>query len=535
MKEGFYQEMSNSESRKITIGSRGSDLALWQANHVKAQLEAIGAEVRIRVIKTQGDQVQHLSLDKLEGKGFFTKELEEELLAGTIDLAVHSHKDLPTVSPEGLVITAVSGREDPSELILVRKECVDITRKFAFREGAVVGSSSARRKSQLLSFRPDVVIRDIRGNVPTRVQKLREGQYDAILLAYAGVERLQLDLSDLHALKVSPLEIVPAPAQGVLALQIRETDHGLAEFLQQIHSQEAQEEISVERKILNLFDGGCHLPLGVYCRKEEGVFKVWAAKADTWDSIPKRLYTEASGADGLAAGIVSKLGVNALQNKTIFITRDVNTQGFLYKTLAAYGARLEGRSLIDVKRIISESRNDLDQYDWVWFNSRSAVHFFFELQDEIPVSVQFAVYGRGTEAALNAQGYAAAFSGESSDPARVSAAFASLAKGAKVLVPQARESLRSIEKNTSGAVTFTDWVIYETSPVQVSIPEADILVFTSPSNVESFMSAGHTIGTQKIVAIGTSTAAALQALGCTGISVANTPDETGLAECLFSL
>ena len=215
--------------RKIVIGSRGSDLALWQANHVLRKLRKLGLDAEVKIIKTQGDIIQDISLDKLEGKGFFTKELEDALLKKEIDLAVHSHKDLPTTSPEGLTIAAVSEREDAAELILIRKESVDNAKKFFFKKAAIVGTSSARRKSQLLAFRKDVIIQDLRGNVPTRIQKLRDKKYDAIMLAAAGVERLGIDLSEFKVIRLDPREFVPAPAQGVLGLQIRENDHTLFE------------------------------------------------------------------------------------------------------------------------------------------------------------------------------------------------------------------------------------------------------------------------------------------------------------------
>jgi hydroxymethylbilane synthase len=173
--------------RKIIIGTRGSDLALWQANFVKDSLAALNIQAELKIIKTQGDRILHLSLDKLEGKGFFTKELEEELLAGTIDLAVHSHKDLPTENPPGLIIAAVSEREDPSELLLILKDCVDVHQKLSVKYGGIVGTSSNRRKAQLLAYRPDLEIKDLRGNVPTRVKKLRDENYDAIMVAKAGV------------------------------------------------------------------------------------------------------------------------------------------------------------------------------------------------------------------------------------------------------------------------------------------------------------------------------------------------------------
>lgn len=264
----------------IRIGSRGSDLALWQAHHVKRQLEELGCTVDITIIKTQGDTIQHLSFDKLEGKGFFTKEIEQALLENTIDLAVHSHKDLETNQPEGLVIACVSEREDPADLLLVAKGSMDTKNVWDLKDDAIVGTSSARRKSQVLRFRDDVEIKDLRGNVPTRIQKLREGQYDAILLAKAGVDRLQIDLSEFHVVVMDPTEFVPAPAQGVLALQIREDDKALFETMQKMNHPEVQKRIAVERKVLNLMQGGCQLPLGVYCDENEVVY---VSHSNNWE------------------------------------------------------------------------------------------------------------------------------------------------------------------------------------------------------------------------------------------------------------
>jgi hydroxymethylbilane synthase len=263
--------------RSIRIGSRGSELALWQANHVKRQLEALGAEVSITIIKTQGDQIQHLSFDKLEGKGFFTKEIEQALLDNSIDLAVHSHKDLETTPPEGLVIAAVSERENPSDVLLIHPRAVDTSQQWNLKAGATVGTSSARRKSQLVAFREDVKIEDLRGNVPTRLQKLVDGHYDAILLAKAGLDRLELDLSAVHVEVLDPEEFIPAPAQGVLALQIRESDMELFEFMQQMNHVEVQSKIAMERLVLNRLQGGCQLPLGVYCPEEGRLLVAYAA------------------------------------------------------------------------------------------------------------------------------------------------------------------------------------------------------------------------------------------------------------------
>ena len=231
--------------KTITIGTRGSDLALWQASHVKSQLEAIGQNVNIEVIKTRGDQVQDLSFDKMEGKGFFTKEIEIALLNHDIDLAVHSHKDLETVQPKGLKVAAVSGRENPCELLLINKSAHNPSAPWELKKKSVVGTSSARRKSQLLAIRSDVEIKDLRGNVPTRVDKLKSGEYDAILIAKAGALRLNLDLSDFISVDLTPGEFVPAPAQGVLALQIRSQDNELEELLQKINDCQIQKLVAV--------------------------------------------------------------------------------------------------------------------------------------------------------------------------------------------------------------------------------------------------------------------------------------------------
>lgn len=175
--------------RTLTIGTRGSDLALWQANYVKDQLAKINVNAELKIIKTQGDHILNLRLDKLEGKGFFTKELEEHLLEGSIDLAVHSHKDLPTTNPPGLIIAAVSEREDPSEVILILKDCVDSSKRLSIKHNGTVGTSSNRRQSQLLAVRPDLEFKNLRGNVNTRIQKLRDEDYDAIIMAKAGISR----------------------------------------------------------------------------------------------------------------------------------------------------------------------------------------------------------------------------------------------------------------------------------------------------------------------------------------------------------
>lgn len=292
---------------KIIIGSRGSDLALWQAYFVRDQLKDLGHEVEIKIIETQGDKIQHLSFDKMEGKGFFTKEIERALLDKEIDLAVHSHKDLETTPPTGLTIAAVSYRENPTDTLLIRKEAYDEVKTLDIKENPIIGTSSARRQTQLRRLRSDVQLKDLRGNVPTRIKKLREGQYDAIVLATAGLKRLDLDLSDLKVLELSPTSFVPAPAQGVLGLQIRENDEQLNTILSAIHHTDVSELINIERSILKLLEGGCQLPLGVYCTKDSAEWIVYTSFANDKSGTAEVSSYQADTLAGLAETIVEDL------------------------------------------------------------------------------------------------------------------------------------------------------------------------------------------------------------------------------------
>ena len=249
----------------IKIGSRGSKLALWQANFTKKALELNGNSVEIIVIKTKGDKIQDIGFDKMEGKGFFTKEIEDALLSNSIDLAVHSHKDLETKQPPGLFVAGVSKREDPSELLLISKNGFDRSKIWNIIENGKIGTSSSRRKSLICSERKDLQILDLRGNVPTRIKKLRDGDYDAIILAKAGVLRLKINLEDFHQITLDPHKFVPAAAQGALAFQIRDSNTLLHKQLLKITDAKSQKAISLERSVLRLFNGGCQVPIGVYC------------------------------------------------------------------------------------------------------------------------------------------------------------------------------------------------------------------------------------------------------------------------------
>lgn len=262
----------------LKIGTRGSKLALWQAEFTHAELARVGVDSELVIIKTQGDVVQHLGFDKLEGKGFFTKEIEDALLRGEVDIAVHSMKDLPTTQAQGLAIAAVSYRHNPADLLIIRKDFFAEKSLLKLSPHATVGTSANRRKAQMLAFRPDLQMKDVRGNVPTRLEKLRAGDFDAIFLAAAGVERLGLDLSDFETVELPVREFVPAPAQGVLAWQSNRDDTATRLILKKIHHPEVSACTNVERRVLQLMEGGCQLPLGVYCERDAaGNFHAFAA------------------------------------------------------------------------------------------------------------------------------------------------------------------------------------------------------------------------------------------------------------------
>jgi hydroxymethylbilane synthase len=296
------------QDSNIIIGTRGSDLALWQAHHLQDELKKQGIGSELKIIKTKGDKIQHLGFDKMEGKGFFTKEIEEALLNEEVDIAVHSLKDLPTDKVPGLVISGLSYREDPADVLIIPKERLQNTRLLSLPENAIVGSSSIRRKAQITSLVPDVVVKDLRGNVPTRIQKLRDGAYDAIIIAAAGLKRLDLEYDELHIQRLNPREFVPAPGQGIIAYQTRTEDLRIRKSLQAVHQRDVAKRSNVERKVLNLMDGGCHIPLGVYCELDpKGHYHCFAAYARDGYQALKRTRISQSTSYGLAESIVEAL------------------------------------------------------------------------------------------------------------------------------------------------------------------------------------------------------------------------------------
>jgi hydroxymethylbilane synthase len=246
---------------KIIIGSRGSELALWQSRFVKKELEILNKNisVEIRIIKTTGDKILDVALSKIGDKSLFTKELEVELLEKKIDIAVHSLKDLQTKLPEGLVIGAVSKRHNVEDVLISRKKGITLRN---IREKAVIATGSLRRRSQILHLRPDINIVELRGNVPSRIEKFIKSDWDGIVLARAGVERLKLN--KFISSVINKAEIVPAVSQGALGIEVHCDNKIALEILKPFHDQNTYSAVLAERALLRTLEGGCQVPIGAF-------------------------------------------------------------------------------------------------------------------------------------------------------------------------------------------------------------------------------------------------------------------------------
>ena len=277
----------------LIIGSRGSALAVWQARFVAALLGRAGFAARIEIVKTTGDHLQTASLTQAGGKGLFTKELEEALLSGAIDIAVHSLKDLPTELPAGLAIAAVPERESPFDAMAGKK--LD-----ELRAGARVGTSSGRRAAQLRLLRPDLATEPIRGNVDTRLRKLKEGQFDAILLAVAGLKRLGLE--DEIAQIFSAAEMCPAPGQGALGIETL-AGGDVEQACRRLTHAASSAAVRCERAVLAALGGGCQLPVGAFAEIVDGAIRVQAIVAAPDGSRCLRVETAGTGPEALGRSV----------------------------------------------------------------------------------------------------------------------------------------------------------------------------------------------------------------------------------------
>lgn len=261
---------------KLIIGSRASNLAMWQTEYVKAKLEGIYSDIEIEIkqISTKGDRILDVALQKIEGKGLFTKEIEIAMLNGEIDFAVHSLKDLPTVLPDGLEISAYIIRHNPEDVIISKTKGLTIN---ALPRNAKIATGSLRRRAQVLHQRPDIQISDLRGNINTRIKKYIESDWEAIILARAGVERIGFD--DMISRVLPIYEMIPAVGQGALAVESRSSDNEIKKILSRINHRETELAVRCERAYLDALGGGCSTPIGAYAKLIDNKLEIKAMAA----------------------------------------------------------------------------------------------------------------------------------------------------------------------------------------------------------------------------------------------------------------
>ncbi len=290
--------------RKLVIATRGSKLALWQSNHIKSLIESEfkDVEVELNVIVTSGDKILDVSLSKIGGKGLFLKEIEEALLRGEAHMAVHSLKDVPTVMPQGLKLAAITTREDFRDAMLSEKYA-DVE---SLPIGAVIGTSSLRRRMQILSKRSDLVIKDLRGNVDTRIRKMRDGEYDAIILAAAGINRLGLRDSVKYFYELS--DMLPAMGQGALGIETID-EPWVIEIASFLDDKNSHIESAIEREFVDTLNGGCQVPIGVGAKVEgdEVVVRSILGMPDASEVMGEEIRVSLSDIDGVGKSMAERL------------------------------------------------------------------------------------------------------------------------------------------------------------------------------------------------------------------------------------
>lgn len=521
---------------KLTIGSRGSQLALYQANFIKSLLASRNVAADIKIIKTTGDKIDYLSFDKIEGKGFFTKELEEALLTGEIDMAVHSLKDLSTQMPPGLRIGAYCNPEDPSELLLVRPEAFDDRQKLYMKRGGTLGTSSVRRQAQAAYFRPDLKIEPLRGNVPTRIQKLREGRFDAILLARAGVERLKIDTGDLKRIVLDRFEFIPAPGQGILAIEIRDDDLKTGSIVASLNEPDAEATALLERGLLARFEGGCQLPLAVTSEKRGGKFllkaflgkrsydgwsqpAVFAGASDDIIELQEKAYRALSDVDGKepqrksAKVLITRSREEAASFFLNFSDKITPVYYPDFAIVPEYDS-VQTRSILD----------RLSEFDWIIFTSKNSVRIFNKILEDNSLAIdnrtRVAAVGKKTAEYLEFLDWKVAFYPMEESSLGLLKELPQIIDGdhKKILLPLGLEAPDVLQNGLKALGHSVQRInIYRTTPAaKETLPTVDSLsidyyIFTAPLTVKFFKELGNRLPRDSwVAAIGKPTAEALR-------------------------
>lgn len=564
----------------LTLGTRTSELALWQTNHVIQLLQAAwpGLTCQITPFVTQGDKTQASGkpLPAIGGKGVFTLELEEALRSRTIDLAVHSLKDLPVEDAPGLTIGAISSRADVRDVFVARNGWTLAT----LPPNAVVGTSSTRRAAQLLMARRDLQIKSIRGNVGTRMRKVLDGDYDATVLAAAGLERL--GLTDGVTENLSLEVMLPAPGQGALGVQCRAADQATLALLAAIDDADVRAAVTAERQFLHDLGGGCSAPVAAYATVVDSpkrLFQMHAlvASPDGQQVVRVQGTGEATtlgsrlAQQALAQGVASLLTVqpalptnqstpqsSPLQNKRVVVTRAREQAMEFCAQLTSLGATPLLMPMIKIAPLkdltaLDQAIQALETYDWLIFTSTNTVAIFWErwtaLKGEaFPATPKVAAVGSATADALRQHGIEPAFVPDKFVAAKIAAGLGDI-HGARILLPQAeiaRAELADLLRAQGAQVEAL--AVYQTLPLPLDRAAVaalqqgvDVLIFTSPSTVQNFCAAlrqqklDQTLLQQtQIACLGPVTAQAAQDLGLPVALVADEATVTGLVQTLVA-
>jgi len=547
-------------SRTITLGTRTSDLALWQTAYIIQRLQAAWPGLHCERVPfvTKGDRTQAAGqpLPSIGGKGLFTAELEQSLRSGAIDLAVHSLKDLPVEDSPGLTVGAIPNRADVRDALVARDGLTLAT----LPRGAVVGTSSTRRAAQLLAHRPDLTIRSIRGNVPTRARKVLDGDYDATLLAVAGLERLGLMA---HVTEILPLEIMlPAPGQGALGVQCRADDAEILALLAALDDAAVRAAVTAERAFLHGLGGGCSAPVAAYAFFNEstalqltalvgstdGQELIHVAEEARCETLTPQSIGEQAAQKALAQGAAALLSLaktpappspkRPLAGKRIVVTRAEAQAESFANALAEQGATPLLMPTIRIEPLpdltpLDRALQMLDEYHWLIFTSVNGVDIVAERIAKLAIpttlwsKVQVAAVGSATADALSAHGIDPTFMPDRYVAEAIVTGLGDVA-GQRILLPQAeiaRETLA--EQLTARGATVDAIPIYQTLAAELnaetlaSLAEGvDLLTFTSSSTVRNFVAAltatdaaSPTLESAVVACIGPVTAATARELG----------------------
>lgn len=535
-------------TKALKIGSRGSQLALWQSRYIQRRLKDLGVESEIEIIRTTGDKISDVPLAKVGGKGLFTKEIEEALLDGRVDLAVHSLKDLPTELPDGLTLAAVPEREMPFDAMVGR-------RLEDLEYGAVVGTSSLRRAAQLKALRPDVVIRDIRGNLDTRLRKLDEGQYQAILLAGAGLRRL--GWGDRIAEVLDPARMCPAVGQGALGIETRAGGEAF-EIVSRLDHRPTRAAVTAERAALAGLGGGCQVPMGAHAEAEGDRLKIHAVVADPDGTVVISSTAEGMAADAAAIGaetarkllvqgaraILARVYGEAppLGGQRVLVTRASAQAGGLTTHLRCLGAEVVELPVIGVQPLAFEAPKE--RFDWVLFTSANAVACYLD-HAAMPDGAKAAAIGPATDGALRAKGVEVALVAEVSTGEGLAAAFAGVPlEGKRLLIPRAETAREALESALAAQGAMVEILPVYRNVVPEGLAEAakalfegpskpDWVTLMSPSAVKNLLAAVglETLNRARIATIGpvTSEAARRHGLEVAAEAAEATPEALGKA------